>query len=429
MIRTVACLAPASHDPQAASASASAGAAVSRGLAGHGVGRPRKTPSAAQRNASMDPVAVRPACIDPNREPPFGLYVASGHGSSQDPRPGSGLESAARCAGRRFAGRGGCGMIWRSVVAAASVAVIGLTAGAQAQETDFDLEVNAGAVFPLSKYKRTIDGDIGAGLSLQAGYRYMLSDNIGLGIAGGPLFTFLPTAEPFEGPDDELDDEISSNFVFTAGPKLSLLTDVIETYLTVQGGYYRDMSGPMDDELGRLQRRRRSPHPHHRKRQPRRVRPLRLLGSERGARHDERPAVGDDRCVVQPLLRTAPGSGVHGAAASAARSGQAADRPPRRELRLRQVERSRRRAADPRRGGAHADGEPEIDVIGRRPHRRVGNRRVQRAAVGASRGDGRRIPGARRHRVEPSDAVGYGESVRSRRTRPRKAARRTGASS
>jgi outer membrane protein OmpA-like peptidoglycan-associated protein len=141
-------------------------------------------------------------------------------------------------------------MIWRRVVAAASVAVIGLTAGAQAQESDFDLEVNAGAVFPLSKYKRTVDGDVGAGLSVQAGYRWMFNENIGLGLAGGPLFTFLPTVDSLQGAGDDFDDDVASNFVFTAGPKLSLLTEVIETYVTVQGGYYRDMTGPMDDDSG-----------------------------------------------------------------------------------------------------------------------------------------------------------------------------------
>lgn len=141
-------------------------------------------------------------------------------------------------------------MIWRSVVAAASIAVIGLATSARAQESDFDLEVNAGAVIPLSKYKRTVDNDIGAALSVQAGYRYMLSDNVGVGLAGGPMFTFLPTVDSLQGAGNNFDDDVGSNFVFTAGPKLSLLTEVIETYFTVQGGYYRDMSGPMQDDSG-----------------------------------------------------------------------------------------------------------------------------------------------------------------------------------
>lgn len=140
---------------------------------------------------------------------------------------------------------------WVSVMATALIVGAGwLRGSASAQESDFDLEVDAGAVFPLSKYKRTIDGDVGAGLNVQAGYRYMLNNNVGIGFAGGPLFTFLPTAKPFRGATDDFDDEVSSNFAITAGPKLSLLTDIVETWLTVQGGYYRDMTGPMDEDGG-----------------------------------------------------------------------------------------------------------------------------------------------------------------------------------
>lgn len=144
---------------------------------------------------------------------------------------------------------------WKATVVAAVAAVSigamgGSGSGAFAQESDFDLEVNAGAVFPLSKYKRTVDGDVGAGLNVQAGYRYMLNDNVGIGIAGGPLFTFLPTVKAFQGAGDDFDDEVSSNFAISAGPKLTLLTEVVETWLTVQGGYYRDMTGPMDEDGG-----------------------------------------------------------------------------------------------------------------------------------------------------------------------------------
>jgi outer membrane protein OmpA-like peptidoglycan-associated protein len=142
------------------------------------------------------------------------------------------------------------------VGAVVAVALIGASSAVHAQragDDDFDLEVGAGAVIPLSKYRQTVDNDVGAGLSLQAGYRYMLTDYVGLGIAGGPLFTFLPTADPFQGVEDDFDDDVSSNFAITAGPKLSLLTDVIETWLTAQGGYYRDMTGPVDDDSGGFQ--------------------------------------------------------------------------------------------------------------------------------------------------------------------------------
>jgi outer membrane protein OmpA-like peptidoglycan-associated protein len=137
-------------------------------------------------------------------------------------------------------------------VAVAAIALLGVASAAQAQQragdSDIDLNTGIGAVIPLSKYRQTVDHNIGAGITLEAGYRYMLTDNLGLGIAAGPLFTFLPTALGVKGIGTNLDDQTGSNFAITAGPKLSLLTDVIEYWPTALGGYYRAMRVPMDDD-------------------------------------------------------------------------------------------------------------------------------------------------------------------------------------
>jgi outer membrane protein OmpA-like peptidoglycan-associated protein len=109
-----------------------------------------------------------------------------------------------------------------------------------------EVGVNLGAVVPLSKYRRTIDGNVGGTFGLAGGYRFDVSDKLALSLIGQPQFTFLPT-------DDccgKTGDDVSSMFIGTAGPKLTLTLGDLETFATVQGGYYRDMSGLMNESGG-----------------------------------------------------------------------------------------------------------------------------------------------------------------------------------
>jgi outer membrane protein OmpA-like peptidoglycan-associated protein len=106
--------------------------------------------------------------------------------------------------------------------------------------------LNLGAAIPLSKYRRTVDGNVGGTFGIEGGYRFTLTDNVALSLLGNPQFTFFPT-EPgcCSGKNDH---EVGSVFGITAGPRLSFLADDLEIYLGSQGGYYRDMSGPMSDD-------------------------------------------------------------------------------------------------------------------------------------------------------------------------------------
>jgi outer membrane protein OmpA-like peptidoglycan-associated protein len=106
-----------------------------------------------------------------------------------------------------------------------------------------ETQLNVGAVMPLSKYKRSVDGNVGGTFGLAGGYRFDLTDNFALSLLANPQFTFLPTDERRPWPITKTV-ETSSVFGITAGPKFTLITGDLETYVGAQGGYYHDMSGP-----------------------------------------------------------------------------------------------------------------------------------------------------------------------------------------
>jgi hypothetical protein len=105
--------------------------------------------------------------------------------------------------------------------------------------------VNVGAAFPLSKYRKTIDPDIGGTVGLEGGYRFNLTDNFALSIIGNPQF-FLYDSEHNCCNGRDTNDDVASVFSITGGPRFSLLTGMVETYVGVAGGYYTDISGQME---------------------------------------------------------------------------------------------------------------------------------------------------------------------------------------
>jgi outer membrane protein OmpA-like peptidoglycan-associated protein len=107
-----------------------------------------------------------------------------------------------------------------------------------------EIGVEVGAAIPLDKYKRTISSDVGGTFGFWSGYRFDLTDNFAISLIGQPQFTFFDTQHGCCKDDDG----VASLFSITGGPKFSLLTGPVETYVQALGGYYRDMSGPMSDD-------------------------------------------------------------------------------------------------------------------------------------------------------------------------------------
>ncbi len=136
----------------------------------------------------------------------------------------------------------------RGLAVALCTAVVGLgviTSDARADGPE--IGVNAGAAFPLSKYRRTIDPDIGGTVGIEGGYRFNFGDSFALSLLANPQF-FLYDSEHHCCDGHSTKDDVASVFSITSGPRFSLLTGPVEIYTNIAGGYYRDLSGVMSDD-------------------------------------------------------------------------------------------------------------------------------------------------------------------------------------
>jgi outer membrane protein OmpA-like peptidoglycan-associated protein len=124
--------------------------------------------------------------------------------------------------------------------AAAAILAPGSTVRADGPEVGF----NAGAAIPLKSYRRTVDGNVGGTVGVAGGYRFSLNDSLALSLLAQPQFTFLPT----EDCCGENGEDVSGMFIGAAGPKLTWTVGRVETFASVQGGYYRDISGVLSDD-------------------------------------------------------------------------------------------------------------------------------------------------------------------------------------
>jgi outer membrane protein OmpA-like peptidoglycan-associated protein len=108
---------------------------------------------------------------------------------------------------------------------------------------------NVGAAIPLGDYKRTIAKDLGGTTGFWGGYRFNLTDDLSLSLLAQPQFMFFATEHRSDRANNRgNDDDVSTLFSITGGPELSVKGGIIESYVGAQGGYYRDLSGPLDDD-------------------------------------------------------------------------------------------------------------------------------------------------------------------------------------
>ena len=127
------------------------------------------------------------------------------------------------------------------VAAAFAAVVVGLGAGA-GRASGPEVGGNVGVAIPTGDYADT--ADVGGTIGLVGGYRFTLAPGVALGLIAQPQFTLLPTKSRFRS----LFSDLTSMAILAAGPKL--VVDSGRWFFTVggQGGYYRDMSGPLDED-------------------------------------------------------------------------------------------------------------------------------------------------------------------------------------
>lgn len=124
-----------------------------------------------------------------------------------------------------------------------AVGLLVLSLAGQAHADGFEFGVETGATFPLSKTKLSM-GDVGGTIGLPGGYRFNLGQNFAISIIGQPNFFGFKTQDGYVGSD------MSSNFSYTVGPKFTFLTEYLTAHAGAQGGYYQDLTGPMDESGG-----------------------------------------------------------------------------------------------------------------------------------------------------------------------------------
>ena len=133
-----------------------------------------------------------------------------------------------------------------AIVAAAAIAALGSMA-CIARADGPEVGVNVGAAFPLAKYKKTVNPDVGGTFGLEGGYRFDITENFALSLLANPQFFLYDSEKECCGGHHDSDD-VASVFAITGGPRFSLLTGQVETYVGAAGGYYTDMSGQMEDD-------------------------------------------------------------------------------------------------------------------------------------------------------------------------------------
>jgi len=110
-----------------------------------------------------------------------------------------------------------------------------------------------GAGFPVGHYGDT--AGIGGVIGAQGGYRWNMSENGAISLIGGPQFTLLPSEDCPSGPlavNCNEDDSLASTWSFTAGPKFTIVGETAQLSIALLGGFFDDISGPLDEKGGGL---------------------------------------------------------------------------------------------------------------------------------------------------------------------------------
>jgi outer membrane protein OmpA-like peptidoglycan-associated protein len=128
-----------------------------------------------------------------------------------------------------------------SLIAAAAVLGV-LLGGAGAMASGPEMGTSLGVAVPFEDYADT--ADVGGTIGLWGGYRFSLAEGVSLSLLGQPQFTLLPTKSRYR----DFTDDLTSMFILGVGPKLNIHQDRFSVSFGGQGGYYRDMSGPLSED-------------------------------------------------------------------------------------------------------------------------------------------------------------------------------------
>ena len=129
----------------------------------------------------------------------------------------------------------------KRVVCAAAMTGLALVTSATLAHAEPVVGVDASAAIPLSKYQHSVEE--GGGVGLWGGYGIDATDWLWTGFVLEPRFVF------FTG-DSDVSNKTTSTFSFSGGPRIAAHAANFETYISVLGGVYTDISGPFDGTSG-----------------------------------------------------------------------------------------------------------------------------------------------------------------------------------
>lgn len=96
--------------------------------------------------------------------------------------------------------------------------------------------VDVGVAVPISNFRQLAEP--GGAIAPFAGYRW--GDTVGLALIAQPQYAIFSSDEDVRRHDDDL----TTMFSLTAGPRLSVSNESVEAFLSAQGGFYTPTSGP-----------------------------------------------------------------------------------------------------------------------------------------------------------------------------------------
>lgn len=139
-------------------------------------------------------------------------------------------------------------MKFKSILLATAVMSMVVAPAARAADGP-EVGANVGAMISLSKFRDTIDGNTGATVGFYGGYRWDLTDALKISLIGQPQFTFAPGTERWND-GTRFGGGFGTMIIFTGGPKLTYVAGDFETWFSMQGGFYTDITGVMNDTGG-----------------------------------------------------------------------------------------------------------------------------------------------------------------------------------
>ena len=133
---------------------------------------------------------------------------------------------------------------WRGLFCAVGGALVLLGSSmVQAGEPYFGIDL--GAAGPTEKFRRT--ADVGGSIAGHIGYRLLnLGDNLAFSLEAIPQFAGFQI-KPGVSTNGR---DVESIFSITAGPRISLIDENLEIYMSGGGGFYQHTTGVVDDNGG-----------------------------------------------------------------------------------------------------------------------------------------------------------------------------------